>query len=89
MRARVSLSHDRRRLMQHHVIDPKRIEVGRASIGAASWCYRFGACFGDTNYGLHRDTAHIIKFPERRSDIAKLRAELEEMKRTRGGASLF
>jgi hypothetical protein len=27
-------------------------------------------------------TAKILKFPERRSEIAKLRGELEEMKRT-------
>jgi hypothetical protein len=27
-------------------------------------------------------TARVIKFPERRSEIAKLRAEIEEMRKT-------
>jgi hypothetical protein len=50
--------------MQHHVIDPKRIELGRASIGAASWCHLFGGL--DPHAVLRRDTAHLIKFPARR-----------------------
>jgi hypothetical protein len=41
--------------MQHHVIDPKRIELGRASIGAASWCHLFGGLFGNPNAALHHE----------------------------------
>jgi hypothetical protein len=63
----VSLSHDQRRLMQHRIIDPKRFEFGRASIGAASWCHGFSRCFGDPKALLHymRDTARVIKFRAR------------------------
>jgi hypothetical protein len=52
--------------MQHGVIDPKRFELGRASIGAASWCHLFGGLFGDPHAVLPRDTARVIKFPARR-----------------------
>ena len=82
------LTHDRRRVMWHHFAcqDFERLWRANVAIGNASSCHAFSGCFGDPNYGLHRDTANIIKFPERRSDIAKLRAEIEEMNRTvRGG----
>jgi hypothetical protein len=77
--------------MQHEggYVDPKRIELGRASIGAAPWCHLFGELFGDPNAALHympRHTARVIKFPERRSELAKLRDEVREMNRVvRGG----
>jgi hypothetical protein len=58
------LTHDQHRLRRHFgYIDPKRIELGRASIGAASWCHMFGDLFGNPNYYMPHDTAHILKFP--------------------------
>jgi hypothetical protein len=50
--------------MQHEggYVDPKRIELGRASIGAAPWCHLFGGIFGYLSAALHTDTAHVIKF---------------------------
>jgi hypothetical protein len=82
------LSHDQHRLRQHcGYIAPERIELGRASIGAASWCSAFSGIFGEA--GLHHTpiySATIIMFPERRSEIARLRAEVEELRRSvRGG----
>jgi hypothetical protein len=41
--------------------------------------------FGNLNAALHSlpcRTARILKFPERRNDFAKLRAEIEEMRKT-------
>jgi hypothetical protein len=60
------LTHDEHRLRRHFgYVDRKRIELGRASIGAASWCYRFGECFGDPNYMLHipPPPPRILTFP--------------------------
>ena len=45
----------------------------------------FWGVFGDPTIVLRYAspyTARIIKFPERRSEIAKLRAEIEELQRT-------
>jgi hypothetical protein len=69
-------------LRQHFgYIDRKRVELARMAIGAASWCSPFSGMFGDAALCyMPRETAKVIKFPERRSDIAKLRAELEEMR---------
>ena len=47
-------------------VDQARVELGRASIGAASWCHLFGGLFGDPNAVLHGDTARVINFPARR-----------------------
>jgi hypothetical protein len=61
------LTHDQHRLRRHFgYVDFERVELGRASIGAASWCYRFGECFGDPNYHMPHDTGHVIWFPARR-----------------------
>ncbi len=62
---RCVLSHAQRRMMLHSFgdIDPQRIELGRASIGAASWCHMFGDLFGNPNAVLYRETARVIKFP--------------------------
>ena len=61
------ITHDQHRLRQHFGnVDPKRIELGRASIGAASWCHVFSRCFGNPAAAFHympRDTARILKFP--------------------------
>ena len=53
-----------RRDVRH--VDRVRVELGRASIGAASWCHLFGGLFGDPNAVLHGDTARVINFPARR-----------------------
>ena len=45
----------------------------------------FWGVFGDPTIVLRYAspyTARIIKFPQRRSEIAKLRAEIEELQRT-------
>jgi hypothetical protein len=67
-RWRRSLTHDEHRLRQHFgYIDPKRVELCRLSIGAASWCSLFSGLFGEA--ALHympRHMAHVIKFPARR-----------------------
>jgi hypothetical protein len=60
------LTHDQHRLRQHFgYVDPKRIQLGRASVGAAPWCHMFGDLFGNPNY-MPRHTAMVIKFPARR-----------------------
>jgi hypothetical protein len=84
------LSHNQHRLRQHFgYIDPKRVELARASIGAASWRSAFSGIFGDATTALHYMplySATIISFPERRSELARLRAEIEELKRCVGVA---
>ncbi len=64
--------------MRH--VDLQCVELARLAIGAASW-RPLGGLFGNPNYMPH-DTARVIKFPERRSELAKLRAEIEEMRKT-------
>jgi hypothetical protein len=60
------LTHEQYRLRQHFgYIDPRRIELGRASVGAASWCHMFGELFGDPYVVLNSETARVIKFPAR------------------------
>jgi hypothetical protein len=79
------LSHDERRLMQHFVLDPKRVKLCRASVGTASWCSLFGNIFGDPTAVLPQMpcyTARGLKFSKRRSELAKIRDEIAEMKRT-------
>jgi hypothetical protein len=68
------LTHDQHRLRRHFShIDLQRIELGRASIGAASWCHMFGELFGNPNYMLHMPPppARILRFPERHNEIAR------------------
>jgi hypothetical protein len=81
------LTHDRRRLMHHYVgcCDFERLWRANIAIGNARWLHVFADVMGDPHYGLPRETAHVIAFPERRSELAKLRDEIEELKRVRGG----
>jgi hypothetical protein len=80
------LSHDQHRLRRHFVVDQWRAEIGRASVGAASWCMPFGNLFGDPNAVLHympRPIARVLAFPGCfRGEIAQIRSELDELKRT-------
>jgi hypothetical protein len=85
-RRRFRLYHDDRRVLlhRHGYVDRARIEDCRRAIGGASWG-PFAGIFGDLNAALHYLPCHaarILKFPERRSKIAKLRAEIEEMRKT-------
>jgi hypothetical protein len=66
----------RRRLMRHYVIDPKRVALINCVIGMTG--SPFWGAFGDPTIVLRCAsfyTAKIIKFPERRSELGKLRAE--------------
>jgi hypothetical protein len=75
------LSHDQLRLMRHYVIDPERVALINCVIGMT--VSPFWGVFGDPTILLRYMplyTGRIIKFPERRSEIAKLRAEIEEMR---------
>jgi hypothetical protein len=77
------LSHDQLRLMRHYVIDPGRVMSANCMIGMTG--SPFWGVFGDPTMLLRyapRYTARVIKFPERRNEIAKLRAEIEEMRKT-------
>jgi hypothetical protein len=77
------LTHDEHRLRQHFgYIDPRRVDLARMSIGAASWCSPFRGIYGEVApHSMPVCSATILKFPDRRSDIAKLRAEVEELRR--------
>jgi hypothetical protein len=85
------LSHDQLRLMRHYVIDPERVMLANCVIGMTG--SPFWGVFGDPTIVLRYAplyTARVIEFPERRSEIVKLKAELEEVKRFRfcpGGLS--
>jgi hypothetical protein len=48
---------------------------------AALWLHMFGDLFGNPNY-MFRHTARVIKFPERRSEIAKMRSEIQAVSRS-------
>jgi hypothetical protein len=79
------ISHNRRRVAAHYFgpIDPRRTAVGNAAIDTAPRCDRLFGCFGSLagpHYAPYM--ARIFRFPERRSEIAKLRAEIAEIKRT-------
>jgi hypothetical protein len=83
---RLTLSHHDRRLMLHRsgCGDQARIANANAEVGNASWMHLFGAIFGDPNAALKYmpcNTARVIQFPERRSELAKLRGEIAEMSR--------
>ena len=77
------LTHEQYRLMQHYVVDPERVMLPNCVIGMTG--SPFWGAFGDPTIVLRyapRYTARVIKFPERRNEIAKLRAEIEEMRKT-------
>ena len=76
------LSHDQYRLMRHYVIDPERVALINCMIGMTG--SPFWGVFGDPTIALRyapRYTGRVIKFQERRSELAKLRAEIAEMSR--------
>ncbi len=84
---RLTLVHSDRRLTLHRSgrIDQARVANVNAQVGNASWVCPFGGIFGDINAALHYmpcHTARVIKFPERRNEIAKLRSEIQEVSRT-------
>jgi hypothetical protein len=86
-RRRFRLYHDDRRVLlhRHGYVDRARIAEANAEIGNASWVHPFRDIFGKLNAALHYLPCHaarILKFPERRSDLARLRAEIEEMRKT-------
>jgi hypothetical protein len=77
--------HDDRRILlhRHGYVDHARVELCCLSIGGASW-FPFAGIFGNAHAVLNympRYTVRILKFPERRSEIAKLRGEIAEMSR--------
>jgi hypothetical protein len=80
------LSHDQHRRRQHFVVDKWRAEIGRASIGAASWCMPFAGLFGNpaaVQRYMPRHMARVLAFPGCFSgEIAVLKHELAELKRT-------
>src|SRR5258708_11264684 len=64
--------------------DLERTWRARIAIGNASWLQPFFGIFGNPTIALRYAplcTARVIKFPERRSEIVKLKAELEEVRR--------
>jgi hypothetical protein len=76
------LSHDQFRLMRHYVIDPERVMLANCVIGMTG--SPFWGVFGAPTIVLRYASpymAKIIKFPERCSEPAKLRAEIAEMSR--------
>jgi hypothetical protein len=86
-RRRPVLTHDELRLMRHYVMDPERVTLINRAIGMTGLL--FGGIFGDLNAALHYlpcHTARVIQFPGHRTEIARIRAEIEEMRKTvRGG----
>jgi hypothetical protein len=76
------LSHDQYRLMRHYVVDPEHVMLANRMIGMTG--SPFWGVFGDPTIVLRYAspyTARIIKLPERRSELAKLRAGIAEMSR--------
>ena len=66
-------------------VDPERTWRARIAIGNASWLQSFFGIFGDPTILLRyapRYTARVIKFPERRSELARLKAEIKELRKT-------
>jgi hypothetical protein len=75
----------RRRDIRH--VDQVCLELARLSVGTTVGA--FAGIFGSPTAALCQlpyYTAPVINFPERRSDLAKLKAEIAEINRTvRGG----
>lgn|SRR5262249_6186581 len=82
------LSHDRRRVAWHYFghTDYARLMLANDAIGLLG--APFSGLFGSPNAAPHLaflHSARIINFPRRAtSDIAKLRVEVEQIKRTLG-----
>jgi hypothetical protein len=76
--------HDDKRVLSHRHgrLDPERVWLVNVLIALpACWTGMFGNAHSAMDY-RPRYTARIIRFPERRSDIAKLRSEIAAMMRT-------
>lgn len=75
-RARRSCSYDRRRIVQHYFgwADPERLRLANMNIGLVGWAH----LFGDPN-AMSYHVARIISFSDRRSELAKLLAEVREL----------
>jgi hypothetical protein len=87
--SRLALSHSDRRLMlhRHGHFDWQRLVDANAEIGMTG--SPFSGIFGNLNAALHYlpcHTARVIQFPGHRTEIARLRVEIEELRKTvRGG----
>src|SRR5260221_13193122 len=75
-RRRFRLYHDDRRVLlhRHGYVDPQRVRFANIMIGMPVW---WNGLFGDPR-ALSYCVPQIIRFPERRSEIAKLKAEIKE-----------
>src|SRR6266436_4762015 len=83
---RCVLSHSDWRRLGHlyGYTDLERTWRARIAIGNASWLHPFWGVFGDPAILLHMPyhMARILKFPERRSELARLKAEIKELRKT-------
>lgn len=81
-----AFDHDERRLYRHQVqhVDQARAMAGREAIGKAQWLQPFAGIFGDlAAFHVPRRAAHIFAFPGcPRGELAQIRFELDELKRT-------
>ena len=77
-RGRHVLSHAQRRIRWHYLgqLDPERVALVNCMIGLP-----WAGVFGNPNAASYY-VVRILKFPERRNEIAKLRGEIEQMNRT-------
>ena len=83
MGRRSTLSHDHRRLALHYLghLDPTSVMLVNSMIGMVG--LPWADVLGNPNAVLHQAsfyTAKILSFPERRSELTKLRAEVEEIR---------
>ena len=81
-RLRPVLSHDERRVASYRFwpLDPERVWLANLAIGSPWWT----GLFGDPRafWALSYYVSNVIRFPERRSEVAKLRSEIEQLKKT-------
>jgi hypothetical protein len=77
---RPTLFHDDRRVAAHRFwpLDRERVWLANRAIGWPWWAGLFGDPRAALSYYV---PSNIVRFPERRSQIAKLRAEIEELRR--------
>jgi hypothetical protein len=67
--------------MQHYVVGLAHVEFCRSSIGSTAGPFAgiFGSPLAVLRHG--RYSARIFRFPERRGELANIRAEIAEMSR--------